>query len=754
MKQAYRWLLFCALLSLVAARVGWAEIFVMLENPIQSQKVSGVSVISGWAFSDQPGAQVSVRLFVNGTDLGLIPCCVERADVQAEFPGQPQALNSGFGQVVNFNLLPDTATIAIAVSDTAGSAPQNREAQVTAVKPGGFQFLSQLDLLFSDSVGFHNDQTEIEIAGVIAREKGTSNSAEVTIRLAWQENLQNLGIVHSETTTQSEANLSAADIQESTRSQTADDTPAIQLMLENPPAQRSVSGIGAISGWTFSSTPDATITSVRQRIDGNTGGAIPCCAARADVQAAFPKQPQSLQSGFGALANFNLLPSGSHTIGVEVQDSTNASRIVDNPVTVVKLGNFEFIDRFDLSEADAFINGTNLEIDNLKIRDKPSQQEQTIDVRYAWQESCQCFVAQASCGNGNIEPGEECDGVTLGGATCSSRGFSGGTLGCTLSCEFDTSQCEGGPRAYITNVRDNSVTVVSTATNAVEETIQVGREPRGIAISPDAASAYVTNSRDNTVSVIDLTTNTVIGEPIPVGRSPQGVAFSPHGTKAYVVNGLGSSVSVINTATRAVEVVLPVGREPQAVALTPDGTRAYVSNFADNSVTVLNLGTNSAETTIALGNKKGPNGIAVSPDGRSVYVVNFNDDSVSVIDTAMNQVIDTVEVSFLPAKVAFSPDGTRAFVSNSLDYTVSIIDTATRNVINAVFVGVDPYNDVLNEPDGVAVTPNGDRVYVAIYGRGGLGSYLRVFSSITNRLVAFTEIGKGPFAVAVTPARP
>ena len=753
MKQAYRCFLFCVVFSLFSARVGWSEIFVMLENPLQSQKVSGISVISGWAFSDQPGAQVTVRLFVNETDLGAIPCCVERSDVQAEFPDQPQALNSGFGQVFNFNLLPDAATIAIAVSDTVGSAPQNREAQVTVVKPGGFQFLSQLDLLFTDPIEFHDERTEIEIAGVIAREKETGNSEEVTIRLAWQENLQNLGIVHSETTTPTtEENRAAAAITESTRSQTEDET--IQLVLENPPAQRAVSGIGAVSGWTFSATPDATITSVRQRIDENTGDAIPCCAERADVRAAFPEQPQSLQSGFGALTNFNLLTSGGHTIGVEVQDSTDASRIIDNAVTVVKLGNSEFIDRFDLSEADAFINGINLEIDNLKIRDKATQQEQTIDVQYAWQESCQCFVAQALCGNGNIEPGEECDGVTLGGATCSSRGFSGGTLGCTLSCEFDTSQCEGGPQVYITNVKSNSVSVVSTATNAVAETIPVGREPRGIAISPDAASAYVTNARDNTVSVIDLATNTVTGEPIPVGRSPQGIAFSPNGAKAYVVNGFGNSVSVINTATKAVEVALPVGRQPQAVALTPKGTHAYVSNFADNSVTVLNLGTNSPETTIALGNKKGPNGIAVSPDGRRVYVVNFNDDSVAVIDTVTNQVIDTIEVSFLPAKVAFSPDGTRAFVSNSLDYTVSVIDTTTLNVINAVFVGVDPFNDVLNEPDGVAVTPNGDRVYVAIYGRNGLGSYLRVFSSITNRLIAFTEIGNGPFAVAVTPARP
>lgn len=45
------------------------------------------------------------------------------------------------------------------------------------------------------------------------------------------------------------------------------------------------------------------------------------------------------------------------------------------------------------------------------------------------------------CGNGVIDPPEQCDRSDLGGATCQTQGFSGGTLGCDQSCHFDVSQC-------------------------------------------------------------------------------------------------------------------------------------------------------------------------------------------------------------------------------------------------------------------------------------------------------------------------
>jgi hypothetical protein len=50
----------------------------------------------------------------------------------------------------------------------------------------------------------------------------------------------------------------------------------------------------------------------------------------------------------------------------------------------------------------------------------------------------------AGCGNGQIDPNEQCDGANLNGFTCESLGNAGGSLGCDpVTCTFDTSLCMG-----------------------------------------------------------------------------------------------------------------------------------------------------------------------------------------------------------------------------------------------------------------------------------------------------------------------
>lgn len=49
------------------------------------------------------------------------------------------------------------------------------------------------------------------------------------------------------------------------------------------------------------------------------------------------------------------------------------------------------------------------------------------------------------CPDGNKDPGEQCDGGDLGGESCASQGFSGGSLNCTANCTFDTSECTNEP---------------------------------------------------------------------------------------------------------------------------------------------------------------------------------------------------------------------------------------------------------------------------------------------------------------------
>jgi YVTN family beta-propeller protein len=750
----------CAMTFLLSVLCGLrgraqAEIMAFLESPAQNQATSGISVISGWAFSTTTGAQITVRLRIDGQDFGPIPCCGERQDVGNQFSSFPQALTSGFGQVFNFNLLTDGPhAVTVEVQDNANSTPKVEEHQITVVRPGGFAFLSALSILLANA-SIENQQVVLD--EVDATDKDTQETRKVKVRLAWQVNTQSLGIVASEaasSTMQSIKPQLQPQITETTAAQIVGTTsdPLI-TNLENPPETRTVSGLGVVSGWTFPPPTGATIASVRLRLDGTAMGAIPCCSERRDVAAAHPDFPQALQSGFGVPFNFNLLTSGAHTVGVDVQSSAGASQTIDHQVAAIKLGDFEFIDNFDLSEAVASIDGVNLFLENVKIRDKATQEIKTIAALFAWQDSCQCFVAQGNCGNGSIESVEECDGTTFGGATCSSLGFSQGTLTCSDICQLTTTECAGGRRVYVTNVLSNTVSVLDTADNIVSATIPVGREPRGIAFKPDGTVAYVSNFRDNTVSIVDPTTNTVTGT-VTVGKGPTGVAFAPDGTKAYVVNGRDNTVSVINTETREIITNISVGEEPQNIALFPfpDGTRGYVTNFADNSVTVLDT-----IRDVVMGDpiavQEGPNGLALTPDGGKVYVANFSDDSLSIINTENNEVRHLTSddgVGLRPVKVAVSPNGRRAYVSASLGVAVNAIDTATDTVLSGEGFAIGFVDE---EPDGLVITPNGLRAYVAVYGRNGDFDVVLVFSTVTGGLIAPVEVGQGPFALAVEPPR-
>ena len=71
--------------------------------------------------------------------------------------------------------------------------------------------------------------------------------------------------------------------------------------------------------------------------------------------------------------------------------------------------------------------------------------------------TCSAGSCQVSCGNSTLDPGEQCDGSVPASVNCSQLGYSGGTVGCSAKCTFDTSKCSGGdPAKNIANTAQAS----------------------------------------------------------------------------------------------------------------------------------------------------------------------------------------------------------------------------------------------------------------------------------------------------------
>src|SRR5262249_38045148 len=107
---------------------------------------------------------------------------------------------------------------------------------------------------------------------------------------------------------------------------------------------------------------------------------------------------------------------------------------------------------------------------------------------------------------------------------------------------------------------------------------------------------------------------------------------------------------------------------------------------------------------------KSPLGLAVTHDGRYAYVALHTADVVAVVDLAAGQVLHEVAVGRRPYDVGLHGDS--LFVTCEADDTLVVVDLPGRSVRQRHRIG--------QAPRGLAVEPDGSRVYVACHDEAAL----------------------------------
>ncbi|MCB0082302.1 MAG: putative Ig domain-containing protein, partial [Caldilineaceae bacterium] len=316
----------------------------------------------------------------------------------------------------------------------------------------------------------------------------------------------------------------------------------------------------------------------------------------------------------------------------------------------------------------------------------------------------------------------------------------------------------GNDRVWNVNPDNDTVSVIDAVTRQKVAEIAVGSGPRALALAPDGR-VWVTNKHDATITIINADSlNVAQTLNLSFASQPYGIAFAPDGSAAFVALEATGTLLKLNPATGAHLASVDVGPTPRHLSILADSSRVYVSRFISpqtpgeetaspqlsaggGEVVVVNASAMSVVQTIKLqygdrpdteANGRGiPNYLGpavISPDGVAAWVpskqdniargmqrdgqnLNFDHTVRSVtsyIDLNSNQEQFVYRVDHDNGGVAssgqFDRYGAYLFVALEGSRQVAVIDAYARGELFRIDVG--------RAPQGVAVSPDGQTLYV------------------------------------------
>ena len=234
-----------------------------------------------------------------------------------------------------------------------------------------------------------------------------------------------------------------------------------------------------------------------------------------------------------------------------------------------------------------------------------------------------------------------------------------------------------------------------------------------LAGSPTAAyEVYVSNERDNTISVIDGESLEVV-RTLEVGERPRGIVLSQDATRLYVCTSDDDHVETVDLASGEVLHTLPSGPDPELMELGPEGRYLYIANEDDNLVTVVDVEEQRKVVEIPVGIE--PEGIGVSHDGSILVNTSETTNMAHFIDTESLEIEGNVLVDTRPRVAQFTPDGREVWVSSEIGGTVAVIDLETLAIETKIEFAIEGMRPEAIQPVGIAIADDGsNKVYVAL----------------------------------------
>ena len=250
-----------------------------------------------------------------------------------------------------------------------------------------------------------------------------------------------------------------------------------------------------------------------------------------------------------------------------------------------------------------------------------------------------------------------------------------------------------------------------------------------------ADEIWVTNEKDDTISVIDIDTLEVV-RTIPTGERPRGITFSKDHSVVYICASDSDAVQVMDPETGEILHDLPSGEDPEQFVLHPDNRRLYIANEDDAITTVVDTETRKVIAQIDVGIE--PEGMAVSPDGTIAITTSETTNMAHWIDTESQQLFANTLVDSRPRHAEFVKHGTELWVSSEIGGTITVFDVATQAEKGKIRFEVQGVHPDRVQPVGFELTEDEKTAFVAL----GPANHLAVINADTFEVEEYILVGR------------
>lgn len=257
-----------------------------------------------------------------------------------------------------------------------------------------------------------------------------------------------------------------------------------------------------------------------------------------------------------------------------------------------------------------------------------------------------------------------------------------------LSKKINTSGNEGWDYLAVDDVAQhlfvshgNMVNVIDLKSDKTIATITDTKGVHGIAVANDLNKAFISNGKDNSITVVNLKTFDLIEKVKIAGVKPDAILYDQFSRKVFVYNAESNDATVLDANTNKVVKTIPLGGKPEFSVTNTKGL-IYVNIEDKNEIKTINASTLKVVNTWNIAPGEEPSGLAIDLVTNRLFSVCGNNLMI-IVNATNGKIIKTLPIGAGCDGVVFNSKKNLIFSSNG-EGTITVVKEGNANTFSVL----------------------------------------------------------------------